>query len=137
MKLDKGSLSLENDVVFPMDQTETTTDTYSKPLSSEKADKVDTSYTVDTDKPREEATIFETVKSFISDETPERTISEVEIDARTNLLTSIQVSTESDVKSVGKLPKEEIKKDVATDVSPAQTINEPVVRNKNTIYLSK
>ena len=127
VQVTSGTLSLEDENV-PMNRSEATSETLLLPLISKKEEAVNALYSEDDKQSSKEATVFEKVKGFIFGKASEKKRSKAVFDTGTDTKTPIQISSEPNIKFVGNLKTEEMKKQVATDTSTAGVVHEPIVR---------
>ena len=126
MHVTTGTLSLEEENL-PMNRLEATSESLIMPLVSQNEDAVNALYSEDDKQSSKEATVFEKVKSFIFGKASEKKRSKAIFDTRTDTNTPVQISSEPNIKFVGNLTTDEMKKQVATDTSTAGVFHEPIV----------
>ena len=112
--------------VAPTDTIVTMAEAQSELLAVTKDEKIDSTYLIDEDKPMQKATPFEKVKSFLFGKPKKQTNLKAKIEPTQKILSSAEVCSEPDITQVKPLSKDEIKEDVAIDVSTEERLQEPI-----------
>ena len=120
------SLSIA-EVKTPIDKSETTSETHLQSLRSSEEKTVDAAYSVENEVTNKEATVFEKVKGFLFGKSKKDKTSKATIKTSAEERSPIEISSEPDVISVGNLPKDDVVKDVATDISTRQDVHQLAV----------
>ena len=122
----RGEICVDG-AIYPIQQRETEAASDLQPLSLDMHDKIDTQYTISDDGVKEKATPFEQVKGFSPGENILHHTSKVDVGSETKLCTSVEIIDQPDITCLEALSKERMNKEVAANISTAETINEPTV----------
>ena len=112
----------------PIDKSETTTDAKIKSLKPSEEKPLDATYSVSNEEVEKEATVYEKVKGFLFGKSKNEKLSKAEIKTSGEIVTPVEISSEPDLKQVQQLSKDEVVKDVATDISTGRDVQEIAVR---------